>query len=181
MRDVGSLLVRYLLVMGSAAAVLAAADRVPTLLTGATHGARVYRTVPEAEAAIGARLFVPPYYPDTLDWPPTRIEVAPGPPPVAAIHVARRGSPREALIICQSAGAPAEAPRWLLPPLEALQVADVRVGAARGRLTRLLTPGGRLVHDLSWTGGGRRYTLRYDGAVEDLLRMARALARDDTT
>ncbi len=104
--------------------------------------------------------------------------MAPGPPAVAAIRVARRGTTREALVICQSVGAPADPPRWLLPPLEALQEAGVVVGGRPGRLTRLLTPGGRVVHDLSWTGEGRRFTLRYEGAVEDLLRMARALAGD---
>jgi hypothetical protein len=180
MREVGSLLARYLAVMGAAAAVLAAADRVPTLLGGATHGARVYRTLSEAEAALGARLLVPSYVPDTLAWPPSRIEVAPGPPPVAAIRVARRGATREALVICQSIGAPAVPPRWLLSPLEVLREADVEVAGRPGRLTRLLTPGGGLVHDLSWTVGPRRFTLRYEGAVEDLLRMARALGGDVT-
>ena len=179
MNELTSLVARYLLVMGAAAAVLAASDRVPALLAGATHGARVYRTVPEAEAALGARLLVPSYYPDTLGWPPSRVEVAPGPPAVAAIHASGRGTPRDALVLCQSIGAPAAPPGWLLPPLERLQDAEVAVGRHGGRLTRLLTPGGRVVHDLSWTQGARRFTLRYEGAAEDLLRMARALARDD--
>ncbi|HOC17638.1 MAG TPA: hypothetical protein PKK95_05175 [Vicinamibacterales bacterium] len=180
MREVGALLARYLLVMGGAAAALAAADRLPALLSGATHGARVYRTLSAAESALGARLRLPSYYPDTLSWPPSRIEVAPGPPPVTAVHVTRRDGAREALVVCQSIGAPADPPRWLLPPLEALQDVEVEVGLHQAGLVRRLTPGGLVVHDLSWTQGERRFTLRYEGAVEDLLRMARSLGGDVT-
>lgn len=178
MREMGSLLARFVAVMGVAVAVLAAVDRVPARLAGATHGARVYRTLAAAEAALGARLLVPAFYPDTLAWPPSRIEVAPGPPPVAAIRVARRRGAIEALVICQSIGRPAPPPPWLLPPLPALREADVPLRTHPGRLTRRLTPGGRVVHDLTWTGAGRQFTLRYEGAVDDLLRMARALDGD---
>lgn len=180
MREVGSILARYLLVMGGAAAALAAADRLPALLSGATHGARVYRTLEAAESVLGARLLIPSYYPDTLSWPPSRIEVAPGPPPVTAIHVTRRDRDREVLVVCQSTGVPADPPGWLLPPLEVLQEVEVEVGTRKGRLVRRLTPGGLVVHDLSWTQGERRFTLRYEGAVEDLLRMAHSLGGDVT-
>jgi hypothetical protein len=178
MREVGSLVARFALVMAAAAGVLGAADRVPALVTGTTHGARVYRTLEEAQASVGARLLVPSYYPDSLAWPPARIEVAPGSPPVTAIRIAARGGSRDALIICQSIGGAAPPPPWLLPPLQQLEEVRVVIGARPARLARLLTPGGRVVHDLSWAQGGRRFTLRYDGEVEDLLRMARAMERD---
>lgn len=178
MREMSGLFARFVVVMGAAVAVLAAADRVPAWLSGATHGARVYHTLAEAEASLGTRLRVPSYYPDTLAWPPSRIEVAPGPPPVAAIRVARRGTAREVLVICQSIGGPAAPPPWLLPPLDVLREAAVSVEGRPGRLLRRLAPDGRVVHDLSWSGGERRFTLRFEGAVEDLLRMARALGGD---
>ena len=179
MRDLAPLLARFVLVMAAAAGVLAAADRVPAFVTGTTHGARVYRTLEEAQASVGARLVVPSYYPDSLSWPPARIEVAPGPPMVAAIRIAaRHGGAGEALVVCQSIGGAAPPPPWLLPPLQQLEEARVLVGRRPARLARLLTPGGRVVHDLSWAQGGRWFTLRYAGEVEDLLRMARATERD---
>jgi hypothetical protein len=177
MRELASLLARFLVVMGGTVAVLAALDRVPAAVAGATHGARLYRTLAEAEAALGARLLLPSYYPDSLAWPPARIEVVPGPPAVAAVRVAGRGGRREALVVCQSIGAPASPPAWLLAPLERLQETDVALGPRRARLARLLTPGGRLVHDLSWAQGDRIFTLRYEGNVEDLLLMGRAMER----
>lgn len=178
MRDLVPLVARYLMVMTAAAGALALADRLPAALTGATHGARVYRTVEDAERAIGTRLRLPAYYPDSLDWPPSRIEVAPGPPAVAAVRIHARRTAREALVVCQSIGGPAAPPPWLLAPAERLREAEAKVDGRPARLARLLTGDGRVVHDLWWTGADRRrFTLRYAGPVNELWRIAASLER----
>jgi hypothetical protein len=157
---------------------LKAADRVPAFVAGAPHGARSYQTVAEAERATGARVWLPTTLPPSIDWPPFRVDVWPGPPLSLALRAHGRSESRERLVIVQSVGAPAPPPARLLEPLQALLVTDVAVGGHRAVLTRGLEPGGRLVHDLAWDAGTRRLTLRYAGPVEDLLRLAAAFERE---
>lgn len=180
MRQALSMIARYLLVMSVAAAGLAVLDRVPAWLTGATHGARVYPTIAAAEEALGASLWLPAYYPDVLAWPPERVE-ATAEPRVAAIRIADRQRRAERLVICQSIGAVAPAAGFpeLLPPAEEVSAAEVKVDGHPARLARLMTPGGRIVHDLSWAQDGRRVTMRYEGTVVDLLRMAASMGRGE--
>jgi hypothetical protein len=168
----------WLLVTAGMAAALKVADRTPALLAGAPHGARLYRTVVEAERATGSRLWLPTALPPSVDWPPFRVDAWPGPPLSVALRANRRSEPREHLVIVQSIGAPAPAPALLLEPLRPLLVTDVTVGPYRAVLTRGLEPSGRLVHDLAWDAGTRRLTLRYAGPVEELLQLAAAFERE---
>lgn len=157
--------------------VLKAADRVPALLAGTPHGARVYATVEEAEHGIGARIWVPTSYPDSLVWPPVRVDTWPGPPTAVAIHVRGRESGPERLVLVQSIGAPATPPAVLLPPVQVLVTVDVIVGRHAATLTRVQAHSGLVLHDLSWDDGTRRVTMRYAGPVEELLLIAASLER----
>jgi hypothetical protein len=167
----------WLLLAAGFAGVLKAIDRVPALIAGTPHGARVYATVQEAEAAIGERVWVPTFLPSALAWPSDRVDAWPGPPVSVAVHVAARSDGREHLVLVQSIEAPALPPDVLLPPVQVLVTIDVPVGRHRATLTRALAPSGQVLHDLSWEQGTRRLTLRYTGPVEDLLLIAVSLER----
>jgi hypothetical protein len=167
----------WLLVVMGFAFALKAADRLPSWLAGTPHSVRVYATVADAERALGTRLWVPASPPDSLDWPPARVDAWPGPPTSVAIRVRGRSDGREQLVVVQSIGAPASPPDVLLEPMQELLTMRVPVGAHSAALTRGLAPGGRVLHDLSWDEGSRRLTIRYAGPVEELLLIAASLER----
>jgi hypothetical protein len=168
----------WLLVVAAFALGLKAVDRLPALIAGIPHGVRVYESVASAERAVGARIWLPPFYPDSLAWPPARIDAWPGPPVVVALHVNARADGRERLVIVQSFVSPAAPPPVLLDaPRQVLTTSDVRIGDRAGILTRLVAPGGEVMHDVTWDHGTRRLTLRYHGPVEELLLIAASLER----
>src|SRR5450759_1285965 len=70
MRSIPRVVRSWLLLVGAFAVGLKAADRMPALMAGTPHGARIYATVAEAEHAVGAKIWVPAYYPDTMAWLP---------------------------------------------------------------------------------------------------------------
>jgi len=167
----------WLLLVAAFAAVLKATDRVPALLAGTPHGARIYASITEAEHAIGARIWAPSSYPDSLAWPPSRVDAWPGPPTSVAVHVSGRKDGRDRLVLVESIGAPADPPAALLDEVEVLMAMTVRVGRRNATLTRVVAPDGQVLHDLSWDEGSRRLTMRYAGPVEELLLMAASLER----
>jgi hypothetical protein len=173
----GRIVQSWLLVVAAVALGLQAADHLPPLLSGTPHGVRVYASAAEAERALDARIWLPAFYPDTLQWPPARIVAWPGPPAMVALHVNARGSRREILVLVQSIGTPATPPDVLLPAAEVLTTADVVVGGRPAVVTRAVAPDGEVVHDVRWDHGDRRIVMRYRGPVEDLLLIAESLER----
>jgi hypothetical protein len=167
-----------LLLAAVCAVVLKGADYVPSVLAGVPHGARAYWTVAEAEAGLGARIWMPTSYPSSIEWPPSRIDVWPLPPVSVAVHFRGRDGRRDRMILVQSIWERAEPPDTLLPPVETLMtIRDVPLGGRQATMTRELAPGGHLLHDLSWDQGRRHLVVRYDGPVEDLLAVADNLER----
>lgn len=171
------IVVSWLVVVAAFALALKALDRLPALLTGTPHGVRVYATIEDAERALGARVWLPAFYPDTLAWPPSRVDAWPGPPVVVALYMDARADGHERLVLVESLGTPAPPPPALLPPGQVLTTIEVPIGSRTAVLTRAVAPGGEVVHDVSWDHGTRRLTLRYHGPVEELLLIAASLER----
>jgi hypothetical protein len=167
-----------LLLAAACVVVLKGADYVPSLLTGTPHGARVYWALADAEAGIGARIWVPTSYPPSIAWPPSRIDVWPGPPVSVAVHFTGRAGEPDQLIVVESIWARALPPVALLQPVDTLMtVQDLPLRTHTATMTRELASNGQLLHDLSWDQGGRHLVLRYAGPVEDLLVVAADLER----
>lgn len=166
----------WVLVMVTTAVVLSALDRVPGLLAGTPHRARVYPGLEEAERALGARIWLPAFYPEDLRWPPSRVEASASAPTTVLVRVRAREGGGEKLVVAQCLGCFDEPPTDLLPPGRVLGTSEVRVGTNAARLVRLLV-GTREVHDLAWDQGGRRITLRYAGPVQQVLLMAGSMER----
>jgi len=163
-------------VMALAAGALKALDRVPALLAGTAHGARVFASIEEAERAVGARIWLPAYYPDELAWPPASIEVSATEPPTVLVRLAGRDGGRDRLVVAQSIGWETPPPAGFLPPAQELGSADIALGGHRARLSRVLL-GPHEMHDLRWDQDRRRVTLRYRGPVDTLMLVAASLER----
>jgi YD repeat-containing protein len=158
-------------VSGAAALTLSAVDALPAYLAGEARDVRRARTVDEAERRLHARLLIPYYFPDTHAWPPRRIRFVAGSPGAAALEVGPRrdGAP---LLIAQTV-APGELPARLVAPATELDRSEVAVGAARGRLARVIDEG-EVAWQLTWKQQGRTVLIRSRGPVEELIRMARS-------
>ncbi|HEY3380341.1 MAG TPA: hypothetical protein VGK32_01155 [Vicinamibacterales bacterium] len=177
MRETVRLIASWLVVLAAAAVALKALDRLPSLLTGTPPGARAYESIDRAERALGARIWLPAFYPDTLAWPPSRIESFVGPHVWAVVHVVGREDRGERLVLVESMDEPAPPPATLLPPVLVLQSSAVAIGTRQGVLSRVVTDEGRTLHEVWWVHGARRVMLRYDGAAEELLVIAQSLER----
>jgi hypothetical protein len=164
----------WLVVMGASAAGLAGLDRVPGWLSDTPRGARTFRSIEEAERVLGARAWLPAYYPDELAWPPRRVEASTATPPTLVLRIAARADGRDRLVLAQSISGSTPPPAALLPAGEVMDRNDVQFEHARARLVRVLL-GPQEWHDLSWNQGGRLITLRYSGPVWQLLLIGRSL------
>jgi hypothetical protein len=166
----------WVLVMGVAAGALKGLDHVPTLLAGTPRGARVYASIEQAEQAVGARIWMPAYYPDDLRWPPLRVELMHADPPSVAVRIEGTDGDANRLVIVQTLGGEAAPPPGLLRAGRTLEATPVTLGSHEATLTRVLLQT-RELHDIAWSQGGRRITLRSAGPVDRLLRIAGSLER----
>ena len=158
-------------VVAVAAALLAALDGVPALITGEPRDLRRAGTVDEVERRLRTRLVVPSFFPSSLAWPPGRVSWVAGPPGAVALSVAGRdGAPR--LLIAQTLG-PGSIPQSLVPEADVLERTPVAVGTAPGTLSRVVEDG-VMAWQVTWVQGGRTLLLRSRGTLDELLRMARS-------
>jgi hypothetical protein len=176
MPGVPRLIGAWVVVIAAAGAALETLDRVPAWLLGTPHGVRVLASVEEAESTLGARLWMPGYYPDELAWPPMRIDASGLGPVTVAVRIRGRADGAERLTVVQSLGGASPAPEDLLPRGQPMASSPVQVGAHEGTLVRLLLDT-RELHDVSWAQGGRHITVRFTGPVDQLLLIARSLER----
>jgi len=159
------------------AVVLRTLDAVPGWIRDEPRGVRPYASVRDLETEIRTRLLLPVYFPDTFDWPPARVWLAPGDGRPSALVVRDARSGLERLVMCQNAEGDAPIPPRLLVPGRVLQRVEVRVNDAPGVLTREALPDGTEWSDLSWVEAGRRLTFRMYGDDSELMKMARSVTR----
>jgi hypothetical protein len=161
------------LVLGSAAAMLAGLDAIPTWLHGEPRGVRRVPTVEEAERRLHGRVLLPAYFPDAYRWPPAAVRVtAEDGGAVSLSFLGRDGVP--ALLLAQGIGGPGPLPEALLPEAAVIHRQSGPLGEGSA-LSRVVGEDGTLWSQLEWTGGGRRHVLRGKGSLDDLIRMARSV------
>ncbi len=167
------MVVTLALVIGTAAGLLRMLDAVPDLIRDESRGVKRVDSVEEVERRFAQRVLVPAYFPDTLRWPPATIRIHDGPPPSVALTFLDRAG-ETVFVVYQSFGAPAAPPRQLLPPMQALHKSRIALAGRDAELVRLLAADGRIWHEVAWHDAGRGVTLRFQGAVGELLTMARS-------
>jgi hypothetical protein len=159
------------LVIAAAAALLRGLDALPGYLVGEPPGITKLGSIEEAERVLRGRVIVPPYFPDTLRWPPATILVHGRPPAAVALSfVDRAGEPR--LLVFQSSDPDAAPARELVPPTVVLQRTVVHLSGHETSLLRVLASDGEIWHEVTWTAPQRRVLLRFRGPIDQLLTIA---------
>ncbi len=120
-------------------------------------------------SALGARLLVPLYFPESYRWPPRLVRTAAAPVRAAALTLASRDGRRPDLLIVQSldgdVAGPGEDPaagyRRRTP-------SAVDLAGTPATLTDVLLPPDGTFYDLSLVAGGRRVVFRFQGPPEEV-------------
>ncbi len=162
------------IVMVTLAAMLALANAVPRWLGGVPAGVVRVASIDDAQRRLATRLLLPAYFPDTLAWPPARVEVVHGPPAAVALGFTGRQGDGERLVLVETL-ASASPPAELWPEMRRLSSSHVTLEAGDVELWRVLGPDGGFWQELVFDVGERRVGLRSRGSIEDLVRMARSL------
>jgi hypothetical protein len=164
-----TVLVPFVLVFAAAALLLRAADCAPAALGGEPRGLRRFETLQDVERATGVRVRLPAYFPDTLGWPPARIRLALGRPPVVCVQFAAAsgGLSAAARVGPPGAGsgaAPRAPARLPNPPADARQqdgqLVVCETLGGRGRIPDRLTPRGLVLERSETSVGGRPGEIR---------------------
>lgn len=163
------------LVLGAMAGLLRGLDALAGYLGGEPRGVKRYRSIEEVEKKLGARVFLPAYFPDTLERPPAGIRLVSGSPPSLAVSFLGREGKTERLFVYQTVGGADAIPSAVLPSGQLLHTTVISLDASEGTLSRVLGEDGEIWHVLTWQRRGRQLALRFKGSVEELLRMARSL------
>ncbi len=163
-------------VLGSTAALLAAADAVPAWIAGEPRDVRRVSGIQEAEKRLRARLVLPAYFPDRIAFPPRVVRVKAGPEAGALLEFDdRQGQPR--LVLVQPTHGE-EIPEALLPAGRSLDPSPATVASVGGELRRVVGPDGEVWHELRWRYRGRRLLLRTRGGVDEAVRMAKSMREE---
>lgn len=161
------------LVLGAIAIGLRALDAVPGALTGNPRGVRHVDSIDALQRETGLKAPLPPYFPDTLRWPPAAIRVfGRG---AATLMFVRRDSGSPWLLIGLARGQNEGLPARLLEEGLTLQSSPVAVAGQPATLRRLRTSDGLLWQELTWRSGAQVFVMRYRGSLEQLETMASSL------
>lgn len=164
-------------VLLAAALSLRALDALPRVLSGEHLGVTRYESIEGADRALGERLFLPAFFPDTLQWPPASIRVYAGPPRASALAFAGRDGSRDRLVICQAPGRRATVPMALMPAGRVLEAVKVPMPEGEASLVRLQRADGAIANDLIWYRPDVTLAFRYAGPANELLTIARSVRR----
>jgi hypothetical protein len=164
-------------VLLAAALSLRALDALPRVVSGEHRGVTRYESIAGAERALGSRLFLPAFFPDTLQWPPTSIRVYAGPPVASALAFAGRDGSPDRLVIYQAPGRRATVPMALMPAGRVLQTVPIPMAEGDAQLVRLELADGTIANDLIWYRPDVTLAFRYAGPANELLTIAHSVRR----
>jgi hypothetical protein len=155
------------------------ADTLPAWWSGEPRSVRAYDTVDDLEREVRTRLLLPAFFPETLEWPPSRILRAAGPGMPTLVAFRDRPSGRERVILCQTLDGDAPIPARLLAPGTVLEERTVEVSGAPAALRVVRGAGDETWTELTWVQQSRRLLLRGGPGTTrtDLMRLARSLHR----
>ncbi len=169
------MLATFVWVSGATVVAVAALGALPGWITGDRGTVRVAATVQEAERRLGARVLVPGYFPDRLDWPPRSIRVAGGRRGSVRLELSARHGPEVHILEATREGEPISPE--LLAGRTVLRTSRTTVLAHPATLSDVLVEG-VLQRELAWEVQGRAMILRSSGDLEELFRMARTSHRE---
>jgi hypothetical protein len=166
--------VALLLVAG---ATLRAVDWLPR---AAAHERRV-QPMPSIEAvehAAGRRLALPAWFPRTLPWPPSRVQVAGAGPDAVALELGPSDGGAPLLVLAESVREPVRLPAAFFPPALELATQPVAWRGGEARLSHLRGEDGATWVELAWEQDGQSFSFRSRGSLEQLLELAASVHRE---
>ncbi len=174
-REVGRIVAVAVLVTGGMAALLRTVDALPGLFLGEPRGIVRHPSIEEAERALGARVLLPAYFPDSLRWPPSSIRSGHVPAPGLAVQFIGREGGRERLFVFETIPGGSEFPSSLVPEASAYYTVPVLVGNAAGafRSVRMAAEGN--FSEVEFHKEGRKILIRYAGTGDELMKIAGSL------
>ena len=173
--ELARMLATFVWVAGATVVTVAVLGALPGWITGDRGTVRWAATIQDAERRLGARILVPGYFPDRLDWPPKSIQVAGGRRGSVRLDLSARHGPD--LHILQATGEGEPIAPELLTNRTVLRTSRATVLAHPATLSDVLVDG-TLHRELAWEVQGRAIILRSSGDVEELFRMARTSHRE---
>jgi len=177
-REAGVELARMLATLGwvtlATAITLAGLNALPGRIAGDTGEVRRAATLDEAERRLGARLYMPAYFPDHLAWPPAAVRVAGGRGGSARLEVHAREGGAPVLELLESATPGEPIADALLGERRVFRTSRTMVGTLPATIADVLYDG-TTWQELSWEVQGRSVALRTRGSVDELYRMARSV------
>lgn len=176
-REAAALVGGLALVLAAAGLALGALDALPRVLSGERRGVVRYQSIAGAERALGTRLFLPAFFPDTLQWPPASIRVYVGPPAASALAFAGRDGSPDRLVVYQALGPRATVPMALMPAGRVLQTVPIPMAEGEATLFRLQLADGAVGNDLIWYRPDVTLAFRYAGPANELLTIAHSVRR----
>lgn len=171
------MLVILIWVAGATAVTLGVLGRMPTWLGGEERHVRVVETVDEAARRVGARLYLPAYFPRRLAWPPDRIRVAGGRGGSVAITFTSSEDGLPSLILYQATVAGEPVSPLLLGTTRLLHESKTRIGTTPAVVANVLADGANW-QQLSWQIEGIHLVLRARSAEPEIHRLAHAVHRE---
>ena len=158
-------------------AALRLLDAIPGLLVELPRTVREHASIAHAERAIGRRLELPAYFPDSLRWPAARVRSSLGPPRAVAVAFSGADGRPARLAFCDAIRSPEDCDDLLLASVTVLERRQIEFEGHKAELRRVLEHDGRLLHEIRWQAGSRFHVMRYDGGVDQLLLMAQSTFR----
>lgn len=166
----------FVWILGATVATVAGLGAIPGWIGGESRALRHAPSIQEAERRLGARVLVPGYFPERLEWPPAEIRIAGGRRGSVLLAFAARDGGAGVQILEATRDGEAIRPE-LLQDRTVLRSGRAVVGSAPATISDVLVEG-RAARELAWELHGRAVILRSAGDVEELFRMAKSAHRE---
>ena len=160
-----------------AGATLRAVDWLPR---AAAHERRV-KEMPSIEAverAARRRLALPAWFPRSLPWPPSRVQVAGAGPDAVALELGPGDGGVPLLVLAESVRDPVPLPAAFFPAGLALGTQAVAWRGGQAQLSRFRGEDGAAWVELAWEQDGQSFAFRSRGSLEQLLELAASVHRE---
>ncbi len=179
-RELARMIGKLVLVLGGTALALSVLNQIPALIGGEPVGVIRLGSVAAAERRLGVRLLVPGYFPETLAWPPAKIEMVTTPEPTVLLTITDRSRTRVMVLIGQTGVGSRDLSPRLWPPGTVVHTTTAHLTqdgyeVVPLKLERVLTEDGTFWHQMSLDRGNRRLALRSVGSIDELVSMMRSL------
>lgn len=164
-------------VSGATAMLLGGLGKAPGWLAGEERHVRNVETVDEAARRVGARLYLPAYFPSRLAWPPEKVRVAGGKGGSVAVTIVSSEDRLPSLIVFQATVPGEPISPLLLGKPRIMYEGRTRVGTTPAAISNVVIDGA-VWQQLTWQVDGIQLALRARSAEPEIHKLAHGLRRE---